>query len=215
MIIKHLGIIPDGNRRWASQHNITNMEAYYLFTDHICDIILAVNEMSVDMLTFYVISKENLKRNHQDVSDVFQAVSAMLLQKMPPIVDKLQAKVHCIGIEAIDNEELKNIAKKLEISTKSNTGIIINFLIGYNPLDEINNAIINHGSVSIEALAVPQCVDLLIRTAGGPTRLSNFLPLQCGYASIEMLDDKFLDVNCDTITSIVERYKDIEPKYGK
>lgn len=215
MIIKHLGIIPDGNRRWARQHNISNIEAYYLFTDHICDIILAVNKFNVDMLTFYVVSKENLKRNQQDVFDILQAVNAMLLQKMPPLVDKLHAKVHCIGIEAIDNEKLKCIAKELENNTKFNTGIVINFLIGYNPLDEINNAIINHGTVSIEALSVPQCVDLLIRTAGGPTRLSNFLPLQCGYASIEILDDKFLDVHCDTITSIVERYKDIEPKYGK
>lgn len=215
MIIKHLGIIPDGNRRWARQHNITNIEAYYLFTDHICDIILAVNEFNVEMLTFYVVSKENLKRDHQDVLDVFQAVNSMLMLKIPSIVDKLQAQVHCIGIEAIDNEELKSTAKELAISTKSNTGIIINFLIGYNPIDEINNAIISHGAVSIEALSVPQCVDLLIRTAGGPTRLSNFLPLQCGYASIEMLHDKFLDVTCDTITSIIKRYKDIEPKYGR
>ena len=215
MIIKHLGIIPDGNRRWARQHNITNLEAYYLFTDHICDIIRAVNEINVDMLTFYVVSKENLKRNEQDVFDVFQAVNSMLLQKIPPIVDNLQAQIHCVGIDAIDNEELKNTAKTLEASTRSNTGIVINFLIGYNPLDEINNAIINHGIVSIETLSVPQCVDLLIRTAGGPTRLSNFLPLQCGYASIEMLDDKFLDVNCDTIMSIIKRYKDVEPKYGK
>lgn len=215
MIIRHLGIIPDGNRRWARQHNVTNIEAYNLFADHICDIILAVNEINIDMLTLYVVSKENLTRNHQDVSDVFQAVNSMLLQKIPPIVDKLQAKVHCIGINAIDNEELKNTAKELEINTKSNTGIIINFLIGYNPIDEINNAIINYGTISIETLSVPQRVDLLIRTAGGPTRLSNFLPLQCGYASIEMLDDKFLDVNCGTIMSIIKRYKDIEPKYGK
>lgn len=215
MNIKHLGIIPDGNRRWAKQHNITNLEAYNLFTDHICNIILAVNETNVDMLTFYVVSKENLKRNKQDVLDVFQAVNSMLLQKIPPIINKLQAQIHFIGIDAIDDESLKNTAKKLEITTTSNTGIIINFLIGYNPLDEINNAIINHGTVSIETLSVPRCVDLLIRTAGGPTRLSNFLPLQCGYASIEMLDDKFLDVNCETITSIIKRYKDIEPKYGK
>lgn len=215
MNIKHLGIIPDGNRRWAKQHNITNLEAYNLFTEHICNIILAVNETNVDMLTFYVVSKENLKRNKQDVLDVFQAVNSMLLQKIPPIIDKLQAQIHFIGIDSIDDEDLKNTAKKLEITTTSNTGITINFLIGYNPLDEINNAIINNGTVSIETLSVPRCVDLLIRTAGGPTRLSNFLPLQCGYASIEMLDDKFLDVNCETITSIIKRYKDIEPKYGK
>ncbi len=215
MIIKHLGIIPDGNRRWAKQHNITNIEAYYLFTDHICDIILSVTEINVNVLTFYVVSKENLKRHCQDVSDVFQAVNSMLLRKIPPIVDKIHAQVHCIGIDAIDNEELKRTAKELEISTKSNTGIIINFLIGYNPLDEINSAIMNHGKVSIENLSVPQCVDLLIRTAGGPTRLSNFLPLQCGYANIEILDDKFLDVNCNTIMSIIKRYKDVEPKFGK
>ena len=105
--------------------------------------------------------------------------------------------------------------KGLEARTKSNSGIVINFLIGYNPLYEINDAIKNHGTICINTLSVPQCVDLLIRTAGGPTRLSNFLPLQCGYASIEMLDAKFLDVSCDNIISIIKRYKDIEPKYGK
>lgn len=215
MIIKHLGIIPDGNRRWARQHNITNKKVYYLFTDHICDIILALSEINIEMLTFYVISKENLKRSPRDVSDVLRAVRTMLLKKIPTIVDKLKAKIRCIGIETIDNDDLKNIAKELEASTKSNMGMVINFLIGYNPIDEINAAIINHNSISVETLSVPQCVDLIIRTAGGPTRLSNFLPLQCGYASIEMLDNKFLDVNCDTITSIVKRYKDIEPKYGK
>lgn len=215
MIIKHLGIIPDGNRRWAKQHNITNKEVYGLFTDHICDIILAVDKINVEMLTFYVVSKENLERNHQDIFDVCQAVHVMLLQKMPPIVNKLHARVHCIGIEAIDNEELRNTAKKLEISTELNTGIVINFLIGYNPIDEINEAIANHRAVSINALSVPRCVDLLIRTAGGPTRLSNFLPLQCGYANIEMLDDKFLDVTCDVIVSIIKRYESVEPKYGK
>lgn len=215
MIIKHLGIIPDGNRRWAKQHNITNIEAYHLFTDHICDIILAVSEINLDMLTFYVVSKENLNRKPQDVFDVFQAVNSLLLQKLPPIINKLQAQIRCIGIDVIENEELKKTAKDLEVRTKSNSGIIINLLIGYNPLDEINNAIINHGTVCIETLSVPQCVDLLIRTSGGPTRLSNFLPLQCGYAYIEMLDDKFLDVSCDNILSIIKRYKDIEPKYGK
>lgn len=215
MVIKHLGIIPDGNRRWAKQHNITNIEAYYLFADHICDIILAVNKINVDMVTFYVVSKENLNREPQDVLDVFQAVNYMLLQKLPPIIDKLQAQIHCVGIEAIENEDLKNTAKDLEVRTKLNSGIVVNFLIGYNPLDEINNALINHGTVCIDTLSVPRCVDLLIRTAGGPTRLSNFLPLQCGYASIEMLDDKFLDVSCDNIISIIKRYKNIEPKYGK
>lgn len=215
MIIKHLGIIPDGNRRWAKQHNITNIEAYHLFTDHICDIILAVSEVNINMLTFYVVSKENLEREPQDVFDVFQAVNFMISKKLPPIIDKLNAQIHCVGIDAIENEELKSTAKDIEFRTKSNTGIVINFLIGYNPLDEINSAFMNHSVVCISTLSVPQCVDLLIRTAGGPTRLSNFLPLQCGYANIEMLEDKFLDVSCNSIISIIKRYKDIQPKYGR
>lgn len=215
MIIKHLGIIPDGNRRWAKEHNFSYIETYNLFTDHICNIILAVNKFNLEMLTFYIVSKENLKRTPQDVLDVFEAVNTMLLQKIPPIIEKLQAQVHCIGIETIENKELQNTAETLNIRSKSNTGIIINFLIGYNPLDEINKALTNYGRVSIETLSIPRCVDLLIRTAGGPVRLSNFLPLQCGYANIELLDDKFLDVKSDKIISIIEQYKEIEPKYGR
>lgn len=215
MTIKHLGIIPDGNRRWAKQHNITRLQAYYLFADHICDIIIAVNKLNVEMLTFYLVSKENLNRDRQDVIDVFQAVKYMFLERIPPIANMIHSQIHCIGIDAINNEELKKTAKNIEIKTQSNTGIVINFLIGYNPFDEINSTIIKNGTISIETLAVPKRVDLLIRTSGGPTRLSNFLPLQCGYASIEVLEDKFLDVSCNTILSIINQYKEIEPKYGK
>ena len=215
MKVKHLGIIPDGNRRWASQMGVSNLYAYSLFTEHICNIIHALNDTNINMLTVYVVSKDNLERNNQDVSDVLQSVNNMLVEKMPPIIQELQAQVRCIGIDAIDDEEICKNAKKLEMSSRFNSGIVVNLLIGYNPIDEINEAIKKHGLISIDVLSVPKCVDLLIRTAGGPTRLSNFLPLQCGYASIEMLDDKFLDVSCDRIVSIIKKYKDIEPKYGK
>ena len=46
-------------------------------------------------------------------------------------------------------------------------------------------------------------------------RLSNFLPLQCGYANIEVMENKFLDVKCEAIISAFKKYKNVNPNYGK
>lgn len=215
MKIKHLGLIPDGNRRWAKEHGMTKKAAYDLFSDHICNIILAVNQLDIEMLTVYVVSKENLARNNQDIADVMQAVLIMLKKKLPPIAKELHAKIRCIGIDAIEDEEFKKIARQTEEDSNSNNGMVVNLLIGYNPIDELNRAISQGEKICIDNLSIPKCVDLLIRTAGGPVRLSNFLPLQCGYANIEVLESKFLDLSCESIKSIIDQYQKIEPNYGK
>lgn len=215
MKIKHLGLIPDGNRRWAKEHGMTKRAAYDLFSDHICNIILAVNELGIEMLTVYVVSKENLARNNQDIEDVMQSVSIMLDQKLPPIVKNLHVQIRCIGIDVIDNKEFIKTARKIEEDSHSNNGMIVNLLIGYNPIDEINKIVSQGQKVCINNLSIPKSVDLLIRTAGRPIRLSNFLPLQCGYANIEVLESKFLDTSCESIKAIIDKYQEIEPNYGK
>lgn len=215
MKINHLGIIPDGNRRWAREHAVSKRSAYDLFATHICEIIISIGEKkNLEMMTFYVISKENLKRNMSDVNDVLDAVKVMLSTNIVEITDKLNARIKCIGIESIDDIEFQKIAHYIESYSENNTGIIINFLIGYNPFDELKQLIMNESEISVSNLSVPKYVDLLVRTAGGPIRLSNFLPLQCGYANIEILENKFLDVDCETIIKLIEKYNDINPNYG-
>ena len=215
MKIEHLGIIPDGNRRWAKENAVSKRYAYDLFATHICEIILSVGiKNNLGMITFYVISKENLKRDMSDVNDVLDAVKTMLSTNIIEVVDKLNARIKCIGTTSIDDEEFKKIVHHIESYSEKNTGIIINFLIGYNPFDEINQLNLNEVELSVSNLSVPKYVDLLVRTAGGPTRLSNFLPLQCGYANIEILENKFLDVDCETIIRLIEKYNNINPNYG-
>ncbi|MBQ3045515.1 MAG: undecaprenyl diphosphate synthase family protein [Clostridia bacterium] len=215
MEIKHLGIIPDGNRRWARENNVTYEKAYDLFSNHICNIIKEVNKNNIEMLTFYVVSKENLKRNNSDVFDVLQSVKNMLQKKLPSVAKQLNIQVKCIGIDSVGNDELIEAAKYIESFCKTNTGMTVNLLIGYNPFDEINDIVCKGQKISIHNLSVPQYVDVLIRTAGGPVRLSNFLPLQCGYANIEVMENKFLDVKCEAIISAFKKYKNVNPNYGK
>lgn len=214
MKVEHLGIIPDGNRRWAKENSCSKKQAYSRFAEHICEIIEESSQIQLKMLSIYVISKENLKRSHQDVDDVLVAIYDMFFRKLPTIADALDAQIHCIGIKVVPNDSLKKIAYQIEKCTKKNKGLIVNLLIGYNPVDEIKEAIAQ-GNFSIEKLSVPKKVDLLIRTAGGPVRLSNFLPLQCGYASIEVVNSKFLDFSCEDLRRIIDKYSDYNPNYGK
>ena len=215
MYIKHLGIIPDGNRRWARERQMTYVEAYEKFADHICNIVLYAEKFDFEMITFYIVSKENLERKKSDLDDVMGAVKEMLQHKVYATAEKVDAQIRCIGMENVEDRELVQIARELEKKTQGHHRTVINFLIGYNPFDEVNVALKQNDHISIDVLAVPQYVDLLIRTAGNPTRLSNFLPLQCGYANIETVDEKFLDLTCEQIESIIEKYKNIVPKYGK
>ena len=180
MIIKHLGIIPDGNRRWAREKELSYGDAYICFSNHICDIIRHLTSYPLEMITFYVISKENLGREQSDLADVIDAVKAMLDSKILPLANELDVQIRCIGLDNVEDNELVSVAQNVQSLTSNNHGIIVNFLIGYNPFDEINSVIRQYGSLSLEKMSIPLPVDLLIRSAGYPTRLSNFLPLQCG-----------------------------------
>ena len=215
MIIKHLGIIPDGNRRWAREKGLSYGDAYICFSNHICDIIRHLTSYPLDMVTFYVISKENLGREQSDLADVMDAVKVMLGSKILPLANELDVQIRCIGLDNVADADLVSIARNVQSLTRQNSGMIVNFLIGYNPFDEINSVIQQYGTLSIEKLSIPLPVDLLIRTAGCPTRLSNFLPLQCGYALIETVEPKFLDLNCSAIDDIFAKYSSHTPNYGK
>ena len=214
MKINHLGIIPDGNRRWAKQNNITLNEVYGIFAEKIVKLTEFLQKSELNALTVYLASKENLTRTNEEVEPVVDA----LLKVLPNV---LQIALHnnyrvtFPGIYNVSHKALVDTIKDIEQKTKNNDGKKLYLLTGYNPFDEINRSKNLYNPLTISDLEVDMPLELVIRTGGKPVRLSNFLPLQCGYANIEVFDKYFIDLTDEDILQTISSYEIVTPNYGK
>ena len=214
MKINHLGIIPDGNRRWAKQNNITLNEVYGIFADKIVKLTEFLLKSELNALTVYLASKENLTRTDEEVEPVVDALLKVFPQVLK-IALQNNYRVTFPGIYNVNNKELVDAVNDIEQKTKDNGGKKLYLLTGYNPFDEINRSKNLYNPLSISDLEVDMPLELVIRTGGKPVRLSNFLPLQCGYANIEVFDKFFIDLTEEDILQTISSYEAVTPNYGK
>jgi len=215
MIINHLGLIPDGNRRWAVKNGKDLYETYVIFFDNICSACYELAETQVNVLSVYVLSYENLLRSNEEIDAVFRALSHAINTGIMKIVNSGKFVMKFVGDQAKWPEYIKNEIKSLEVEKKEGIDLHINFLLGYNPFFEINEVIKDKSCIEISDLLVNSCVDLIIRTGGGTTRLSNFLPLQSGYSAIHVVDSFFNDFGINEYSVILDQYLSVKMRYGK
>jgi len=148
----------------------------------------------VDELSVYLLSKENLKRDQSELDAVLEAETFFLEYLLPDFCNRHSIRVVHAGIKQYLPDSMNHQLEKLCNQTKGYLKKRINLLLGYHPLDEINDACARTSDeVCIEDLWVSSEVDLVIRTGGGSAMLSNFLPLQCGYANFAIVEDFFND----------------------
>lgn len=213
--LNHVGIIPDGNRRWAVKKGLDYRTAYDISMENLLRILDSVFDYGVSTASVYLLSKDNLKRKRDDLLAVVEAEEAFISDLLPSLCKKHDCTVHIAGSEKILPETLLNSSKKLREEFGGQGKRHLYLLLGYDPIDEINSCRIQDKTFGIENLWVPHRVDCVIRTAGGATMLSNFLPLQSSYAQIYMLEMYFPDASPDDFCKILQTASQIEMKYGK
>ena len=215
MKINHLGIIPDGNRRWAKANGVSLESVYQIFANKIVNIVKLLKKLDLNELSIYIASRENLTRKPEEIEPVVNAFVSVLPQ-IKQFAEENNVKVKFIGLYNVTQEKLLAIAMDIQNATQNNTDKVINMLVGYNPYDEIEKSIRpGDTQITVEDLEVNTYVDLVIRTGGKPVRLSNFLPLQCGYANVEVFDKYFIDLSEENIIETIKSYESISPRYGK
>jgi undecaprenyl diphosphate synthase len=199
----HVGLIPDGNRRWAKSNNLQYPDAYAISMMRIVEFIKFWYAKNFDYISIYLLSKENLLRDRNDLDSVVKAEIDFIKNMLPDACAQLNCKVLHAGNKKTLPSDMIDAIDYICQKTVNNTGKTLFLLIGYNPIDELNSAITNYGlPVELSKLWVPVQVDILIRTAGGVVPLSNFIPLQCGYSQIYIVDKLFNDVTKEDYTEI-------------
>lgn len=218
--VRHIGLIPDGGRRWARVHNKTLLDSYLVAMDRLEEYCGTLYDRGIDAISIYMLSRWNLSRNSDELEAVF-AAEAMFLEGP---VRKLAREKGIRVVVAGDTSHLPMLFRqRVEAATSD---LVVGdkrlFLcIAYDPFDELRVAArrlnsINQMPTGEELLMhmwVDRPIDLVIRTGGGQT-LSHFLPLQTGYARLVLVDELFNDTTMAFIWSHVTRHESLDLKFG-
>lgn len=215
--ITHLGIIPDGNRRWAKANALDYHRAYRRTAHHLTDLIQWCFQREIENLSIYMLSRENLERKREDLDAVIRAEIYFLSELIHPVCMSYGARVIHAGDREILPPDMRDAIETLGLQTSRNTARTLYLLLGYHPMAEIHQAQARHPgkALALEDLSVPANVDLIIRTAGGTCMTSNFLPLQCGYAQHFLVDAYFNDMTRSQVEEILTRASATKMLYGR
>lgn len=215
-LINHIGLIPDGNRRWAKINNVSVEKAYYIFIERVYQIVDVVFNQGIKNMSIYLLSKDNLKRGRDDLEPVLNSEIKFLKTLVPEIVKKHDCKIVLAGdINYLNEfEDYKNAVLEICKKSEKNDKHILNLLIGYDPIDELNQAIKKDPENFMHHLWVKEDVTFLMRT-GFEKRISNFLPLQCKYAEFDLIKKYLPDVTLEDIENSIKKYSERERRFGK
>lgn len=216
-LIKHIGIIPDGNRRWAMAHSLDFFTAYQISVRNLASLIenLMIYEKPLS-ISVYLLSQDNLSRKRNDIDAVIEIGIHFLSTILPEICDRNKIRViHAGNPNMLPGEMVKTLSN-ITFWTEKYVDHNLYLLLGYDPIDEINSAYQAKSSpITIQDLWVPERVDCVIRTAGGPVMLSKFLPLQSSYSQLYIIDKFFNDCTFSDFSTILEKSKRVKMLYGK
>ena len=216
----HIGIIPDGNRRYAKKHRISLEESYNLGVDKFINICEWAKEYNISEISFYALSKENLNRNKTQLNVLFK----IFKKKIDQYLDKFNNdRTYFIKFYGNIPKELSEKIREIESKNTEDYKIKVNILLGYSGRDEIIkaiNEIIKERINKIDEnnfrkfLFVNKDLDLIIRT-GGYQRLSNFLIFQSAYSELYFTDKLWNEFTKKDFEDALKWYKKQKRNFGR
>lgn len=208
---EHIGIIPDGNRRWAVAHGYTKEQGYALGIDPGLALFRLCQRAGVRELTFYGFTTDNVKRPAEQ-----RAAFVRACVQGVEVLSKEDAALLVVGNSdsPVFPDELRPYTTR---QTFGKGGVNVNFLVNYGWEWDL-------GSVRPEGAARRQVtsqlrsadvsrIDLIIRW-GGRRRLSGFLPVQSVYADFYVVDAYWPDFSPEHVTRALEWYQEQDVTLG-
>ncbi len=199
----HVGVIPDGLRRWAKDHGATLTEAYLRGAEKVVEILVTLQRNHVQTVTVYNLSRANLGRTDPELDAVYAASLHFFTSLIPAHFDPAVCSVRLHGTRSLLPQQYRAAADDIEQSMRGER-FRINVLAAYDAADELRAAYSRaqrEGCDINDALEIGN-VDLVIRTTAEPL-LSGCLPLQSQYAQLVFLDTPLNDLNGQLIEDLL------------
>ncbi|MFB6145451.1 MAG: undecaprenyl diphosphate synthase family protein [Candidatus Nanohaloarchaea archaeon] len=221
----HLGVIPDGNRRYADNHDISNEEAYRQAKGVIKDIgdDLRDND-EITEVTFYLLSEENLQRDDQELETLLKLLEEYIEDVSSSYSDNgfvlNWASTNPEALPEHMREKIRGLEEKFDSGDRR-----LNMLISYSGRNDILRASkkISEDDEEfsrenmLDRLEVGSQMDFVIRTGDNPTRecLSDFSIWNSSYAEFYHIKKNFPAVETSDVKNALDHYSSLRRKRGQ
>ncbi|MCL1881424.1 MAG: polyprenyl diphosphate synthase [Oscillospiraceae bacterium] len=219
----HIGIIMDGNRRWAKKRMLPAMAGHKKGAEVLKERIYDIAELKIPNVTFYALSTENLNRSPEEVENLMRLLEDRM-DELERISDDANVRLMFIGNLSVFPVSLQEKMTKVTKKSASNTGTICRMALNYGAKAEIVRAAKalaeSSGEFSMTTFenhlytGDAPSVDLIIRT-GGEKRLSNFLLWQSAYAELYFIDILWCDFSRKELDTALGDYAKRNRRHGK
>jgi undecaprenyl diphosphate synthase len=219
----HIGIIMDGNRRWAKEKGLPAFKGHEEGLKTVEKITLACKERGVKVLTIFAFSTENWKRSKIEVNFLMNLIKNAVNSSFKRLGDQ-GIKIKIIGQKERLPKPVQAALVKIEGLTKNNQALLLNIALSYGgraeltqalkniiqkkiPLDKINEEVISKNLWTSD-------VDLVIRT-GKEQRISNFLIWQSAYSELYFSPKYWPDFTHNDLENVLTDYSSRQRRFGK
>jgi undecaprenyl diphosphate synthase len=228
-IPEHIGIIMDGNGRWAKRRGLPRSAGHRAGAQTLTKITEICDKIGIKYVTVYAFSTENWRRPQKEID----ALMDLLLEYLKDAENQLAGKniiIKVIGDTKVLSEEIKDQIIRTEKLSGVNTGLVLNIAINYGSRDEIVNSVkeiakgIKDGSLSIKDIdekLISQYLytkgikdpDLIIRPSG-EMRLSNFMLWQGAYSELWFAKINWPDFKSGDLLKAIAEYQQRIRRFG-
>lgn len=225
-IPSHVGIIMDGNGRWAELRGLPRIEGHRRGAERVREVIDVSIELGIKCLTLYAFSSENWQRPKEEVSMLMRLLEIYLKNEFATLIKK-DVVFRAIGETWRLPENIQALIRDTEYKTADNKGLRLVAALSYSGRNEIIRAVrkvmnscSNPAELTeedfneyLDTAGIPQ-PDLIVRTSG-ERRLSNFLLWQSAYAELYFTEVLWPDFDRDEFMLAIQDFQGRERRFGR
>lgn len=226
--IKHLAIIPDGNRRWARARGLAPWRGHIRASKNIPEVIKEAFTLGINSVTVWGGSYDNLTKRSPKEIEVLERMYRLLAGRFlkDKEIKKGKIRLRILGEwKHLLQPETVRILQKAVITTKKNGPHNLTLLIGYNgdrEMMEVINKLVKKGvrvtdniiKNSLWTKDLPS-VDLVIRTGGEPHLSAGFMMWDIRYAQLYFTEKFWPDFGTKDLKEAINYYESLERRLGK
>jgi undecaprenyl diphosphate synthase len=213
----HIGIIPDGNRRWAKANGKSSLEGHQKGLEVAREVCLAALDRGVHFFTMYAFSTENWNRTQEEVGYLMKLFEKLLVKELDEL-DKAGVRFRLIGsreglpkslVKAIDGAEARTAGNQ-----RGTMSLCLNYG-GEQELTEAAAAVVKDGGSLRDHLYAPDVpdLDLIIRTSG-EERTSGFMLARSAYAELLFIDKNWPDFSVADLDAAIAEFSRRQRRFG-
>lgn len=223
--LNHLAIIVDGNGRWAKSIGKIRSYGHLKGYENLKKIINYVNDnLDIKYISLFVFSTENFKRSKDEVDYLMNLFKKGFKEEKDVYIKKNMKVVFSYKKEGL-SKDIISIIEEVESSTKTNTGLVVNFCLNYGGRSEIVDACkkiiddkIDKNDITEDLFKdylynkLPD-IDLMIRTSG-EQRISNFMLWSLSYSELYFTKTYFPAFTTTELLEIIYDFNNRDRRYG-